>query len=49
MTTLNALVVSNVVLWVMVVALAVTVLALIRQIGVLHERIARDHHASGMG
>jgi methylamine dehydrogenase accessory protein MauD len=40
MNTLNALVVSNLVLWVMVVALAVTVLALIRQIGVLHERIA---------
>jgi methylamine dehydrogenase accessory protein MauD len=36
----EALVVSNLVLWVLVVALAVVVVALTRQIGVLHERIA---------
>ncbi|MFO1468182.1 MAG: methylamine dehydrogenase accessory protein MauD [Steroidobacteraceae bacterium] len=40
MSTVNALVMSNAVLWVLVVVLAVTVLALVRQIGVLHERIA---------
>jgi methylamine dehydrogenase accessory protein MauD len=38
MTT--ALVVSNVVLWVLVVALAAIVAALVRQIGVLYERVA---------
>jgi len=37
---LEALVVSNVVLWVLVVALAGVVVALVRQIGVLHERIS---------
>lgn len=37
---MNALVVSNLVLWVIVVALSVVVLALVRQLGVLHERIA---------
>lgn len=37
---INALVVSNVVLWLIVVGLAVTVFALTRQIGLLHERIA---------
>ena len=36
----EALVVSNVVLWILVVALAVVVLALVRQIGTLHERVA---------
>ena len=36
----TALLVSNVVLWLLVVALAVTVLALARQVGILHERIA---------
>ena len=36
----EALVVSNVVLWILVVALAVVVLALVRQIGILHERVA---------
>ena len=36
----GALLVSNVVLWVVVVALALVVLALVRQIGVLHERVA---------
>ena len=36
----EALLVSNAVLWLLVVALALVVLALARQIGVLHERIA---------
>lgn len=36
---LRALVISNVLLWVLAVALAAIVLALVRQIGVLHERI----------
>jgi methylamine dehydrogenase accessory protein MauD len=36
----TALIVSNVVLWVLVLALAAVVLALTRQLGVLHERIA---------
>ncbi|MFO1402431.1 MAG: methylamine dehydrogenase accessory protein MauD [Steroidobacteraceae bacterium] len=36
---MTALVVSNIVLWVLVIALALTVLALTRQLGVLHERI----------
>jgi len=36
---LRALIVSNVLLWVLVLALAAVVLALVRQIGVLHERI----------
>jgi methylamine dehydrogenase accessory protein MauD len=35
----SALVVSNAVLWVVVIALALVVLALARQLGVLHERI----------
>jgi methylamine dehydrogenase accessory protein MauD len=34
------LLVSNVVLWVLVVALAIIVLALARQVGILHERVA---------
>jgi methylamine dehydrogenase accessory protein MauD len=37
---INALLVSNLVLWVLVIGLAFVVLALVRQIGVLHERIA---------
>ena len=36
----DALVISQVMLWIAVVALSAIVLALIRQIGVLHERIA---------
>ena len=36
----DALVISQIVLWIAVVALSAVVLALIRQIGVLHERIA---------
>lgn len=36
----EALVVSNLLLWLLVIALAVLVLALMRQIGVLHERVA---------
>jgi len=37
---MEALLVSNVVLWLVVIALAVVVVALTRQIGVLHERVA---------
>lgn len=36
----DALVVSNVVLWILVLVLAGVVLALVRQIGILHERVA---------
>ncbi|MEM7541347.1 MAG: methylamine dehydrogenase accessory protein MauD [Pseudomonadota bacterium] len=36
----QALLISNAILWVMVIALAITVLALARQVGVLYERIA---------
>ena len=36
----EALLVSNLVLWVLVVVLAIVVVALARQIGVLHERVA---------
>ncbi len=36
----NALIVSNIVLWIAVVVLAGIVLALVRQIGVLYERVA---------
>ena len=36
----DALLVSNVLLWIAVVALSAVVLALVRQIGLLHERIA---------
>src|SRR5438067_766285 len=38
--TMTALAVSNVVLWILVLLLSVVVLALVRQLGVLHERIA---------
>ena len=37
---MTALIVSNVVLWIIVLALLAVVLALTRQLGVLHERIA---------
>jgi methylamine dehydrogenase accessory protein MauD len=37
---IDALLVSNVLLWIAVVALSAVVLALVRQIGLLHERIA---------
>lgn len=37
---IDALIVSNVLLWLLVVGLAITVLALTRQIGLLHERIS---------
>ncbi len=37
---IDALIVSNLVLWVLVLVLAAVVLALVRQIGVLHERVA---------
>lgn len=36
----DALVISNVMLWILVIGLALTVLALTRQIGLLHERIS---------
>ena len=37
---MEPLVVSQIVLWIVVVVLALTVMALVRQIGVLHERVA---------
>lgn len=37
---IDALIISNVVLWLLVIGLALTVLALTRQIGLLHERIS---------
>jgi len=37
---LEALLISNVVLWLLVIVLAVVVFALVRQIGVLHERVS---------
>ena len=37
---MTALIVANAILWVLVIVLAVVVLALVRQVGVLHERIA---------
>ena len=37
---MDALIVSNVVLWILVIGLALVVFALTRQIGVLHERVA---------
>ncbi len=43
----EALVVSNVLLWIAVVALCAVVLALLRQVGVLHERIAPAGALSG--
>ncbi len=37
---MSALAISNVILWVLVLALAAVLLAVVRQLGVLHERIA---------
>jgi len=37
---IQSLVISNLVLWIAVIALGVVVIALLRQIGVLHERVA---------
>jgi methylamine dehydrogenase accessory protein MauD len=37
---LEALLISNVILWLLVITLAAVALALVRQIGVLHERVA---------
>jgi methylamine dehydrogenase accessory protein MauD len=37
---MSALAISNIVLWIIVIALLIVVLALTRQLGVLHERIA---------
>jgi methylamine dehydrogenase accessory protein MauD len=37
---MEALIVSNVLLWILVIALSLTVFALARQVGVLHERVA---------
>lgn len=37
---LEALLISNILLWLLVVVLAVVVVALVRQVGVLHERVA---------
>ena len=37
---LNALLISNVILWLLVVILSAVVFALVRQVGVLHERVA---------
>jgi methylamine dehydrogenase accessory protein MauD len=39
-TMLEALLVSNIVLWILVVVLSLLVLALSRQVGILHERVA---------
>jgi len=36
----EALVVSNILLWIAVVAMALVIVALVRQVGVLHERVA---------
>lgn len=36
----NALIISNILLWIIVVAMGVTIFALVRQIGVLYERVA---------
>lgn len=36
----DALLISNVILWILVVVLALVVLALARQVGILHERVA---------
>lgn len=40
MSVVEALVISNIVLWVTVIVLALLVFALTRQIGILHERVA---------
>ena len=36
----EAMIVSNVILWIVVIVLALVVLALARQVGILHERVA---------
>ena len=36
----NALIVSNILLWCVVIAMGVAILALLRQVGVLYERVA---------
>jgi methylamine dehydrogenase accessory protein MauD len=46
---LDALIVSNIVLWIAVIALSVLVFALVRQIGVLHERVAPAGALLGSG
>lgn len=45
----DALIVSNVLLWIVVVVLAGVVLALLRQVGVLHERVAPAGALMGRG
>ena len=40
MSVVETLVISNIVLWVLVVILSLLVFALTRQIGILHERVA---------
>ena len=42
---MTALAISNIVLWIVVLALLVVVLALTRQLGVLHERLSRAEQA----
>ncbi len=37
---MTALIISNIISWLAIVAMAVTILALVRQVGLLHERIA---------
>jgi len=37
---IEALIISNIILWIALIALALMVFALTRQIGILHERIA---------
>ena len=37
---MNALIVSNLLLWLVVIAMGVVIVALLRQIGVLYERVA---------
>ncbi len=46
---LEALLISNVVLWVLLIVLAAVVVALVRQIGVLHERVAPAGALVGRG
>ena len=37
---INTLIISNIILWILVLVLATVIFALIRQIGVLYERVA---------
>lgn len=46
---LDALLISNIVLWLVVITLAAVVVALVRQIGVLHERVAPAGALMGSG